>query len=160
MKGPFSLRSRAGGGQRAPLLTALDAAGSAEGDAGWMRDTPSTPPSPPGVSGGAPVVPMEVAGRGQRLQMQEKLRILEDLNMLYIRQIAISLQVGIWGPPRDPRSLESPGAGGPKGPGPVESAAPVPSCGEHPRIPPAGSGGRVPGCCRPPARCWGLFIAR
>ncbi|KAK2523417.1 rhotekin-like protein [Columba livia] len=84
--------SRAGGGQRAPLLTALDAAGSAEGDAGWMRDTPSTPPSPPGVSGGAPVVPMEVAGRGQRLQMQEKLRILEDLNMLYIRQIAISLQ--------------------------------------------------------------------
>ncbi|XP_054028174.1 rhotekin isoform X4 [Dryobates pubescens] len=35
---------------------------------------------------------MEVAGRGQRLQMQEKLRILEDLNMLYIRQIAISLQ--------------------------------------------------------------------
>ncbi|XP_065692896.2 rhotekin isoform X2 [Patagioenas fasciata] len=57
-----------------------------------MRDTPSTPPSPPGVSGGAPVVPMEVAGRGQRLQMQEKLRILEDLNMLYIRQIAISLQ--------------------------------------------------------------------
>ncbi|XP_030306595.1 rhotekin isoform X2 [Calypte anna] len=35
---------------------------------------------------------MEVAGRGQRLQLQEKLRILEDLNMLYIRQIAISLQ--------------------------------------------------------------------
>ncbi|KAM6132645.1 rhotekin [Pterocles gutturalis] len=33
---------------------------------------------------------MEVAGRGG--QMQEKLRILEDLNMLYIRQIAISLQ--------------------------------------------------------------------
>lgn len=33
---------------------------------------------------------MEVAGGGQT---QEKLRILEDLNMLYIRQIAISLQV-------------------------------------------------------------------
>lgn len=26
--------------------------------------------------------------------MQDKLRILEDLNMLYIRQIALSLQVG------------------------------------------------------------------
>ncbi|KAM6429720.1 rhotekin [Rhynochetos jubatus] len=35
---------------------------------------------------------MEVAGGGQRLQMQDKLRILEDLNMLYIRQIAVSLQ--------------------------------------------------------------------
>ncbi|KAM6135877.1 rhotekin [Phoenicopterus ruber ruber] len=57
-----------------------------------MRETPSTPPSPPRITGGVPVVPMEVAGRGQRLQMQEKLRILEDLNMLYIRQIAISLQ--------------------------------------------------------------------
>uniref|UniRef100_A0A8C3KDW8 Rhotekin n=1 Tax=Calidris pygmaea TaxID=425635 RepID=A0A8C3KDW8_9CHAR len=57
-----------------------------------MRESPPAPPSPPRITGGVPVVPMEVAGRGQRLQMQEKLRILEDLNMLYIRQIAISLQ--------------------------------------------------------------------
>lgn len=77
-----------------------------------MRETPPTPPSPPRITGGVPVVPMEVAGRGQRLQMQEKLRILEDLNMLYIRQIAISLQVGIGGPHRDP-----PGPSGAPDPG-------------------------------------------
>lgn len=29
----------------------------------------------------------------EKLDMEEKLRILEDLNMLYIRQIALSLQV-------------------------------------------------------------------
>ncbi|KAM6345788.1 rhotekin [Podargus strigoides] len=58
----------------------------------WASPSPPPFPPPPKISGGVPVVPMEVAGRGQRLQMQEKLRILEDLNMLYIRQIAISLQ--------------------------------------------------------------------
>lgn len=36
---------------------------------------------------------MEVAGRDGCAPLQDKLRILEDLNMLYIRQIALSLEV-------------------------------------------------------------------
>ncbi|KAM4673946.1 rhotekin [Amazona ochrocephala] len=35
---------------------------------------------------------MEGEGRGRRFPMREKLQILEDLNMLYIRQMAMSLQ--------------------------------------------------------------------
>ncbi|XP_033920659.1 rhotekin [Melopsittacus undulatus] len=46
-------------------------------------------PAPPKLNGG---IPMEGEGRGRRIPMREKLQILEDLNMLYIRQMAMSLQ--------------------------------------------------------------------
>ncbi|XP_061297050.1 rhotekin [Pezoporus flaviventris] len=46
-------------------------------------------PAPPRLNGG---IPMEGEGRGPRFPMREKLQILEDLNMLYIRQMAMSLQ--------------------------------------------------------------------
>lgn len=52
---------------------------------------------------------MEVGG-GRRL------RILEDLNMLYIRQIAASIQVGILG---DPRTSLTPNSGIPWAPPPA-----------------------------------------
>ncbi|XP_031965377.1 rhotekin isoform X2 [Corvus moneduloides] len=85
---PFPVRDR--GGARAAGATsvcecgwggcphytpALDAAGPPWGALG----------GPPKIAGGVPGVPMEVGG-GRRL------RILEDLNMLYIRQIAASIQ--------------------------------------------------------------------
>ncbi|KAM9027470.1 LOW QUALITY PROTEIN: rhotekin [Ara ararauna] len=46
-------------------------------------------PAPPKLNG---EIPMEGEGRGRRFPVREKLQILEDLNMLYIRQMAMSLQ--------------------------------------------------------------------
>ncbi|XP_063257387.1 LOW QUALITY PROTEIN: rhotekin [Prinia subflava] len=82
---PLPVRDRGGagaagaaslwGGEGPHFTPALDAAGPPWGALG----------GPPKITGGVPGVPMEVGG-GRRL------RILEDLNMLYIRQIAASIQ--------------------------------------------------------------------